>query len=180
MAIGDVQQFRKELDAALASYDQALERFNAIGSLLGQANVLMAIGDVQQFRDDRDPALASYDQALERFNAIGSLLGQANVQQSMGKLYMGQDNPDSVQRGLELLNQALAAYQTIGDRVGQTNIYTFLSRWLAAQGQIDEALGSGQQALELAESFIPDHSFTEWLRGFVQDLAAQAQANEHR
>jgi tetratricopeptide (TPR) repeat protein len=179
-AIGDVQQFRKELDAALASYDQALERFNAIGSLLGQANVLMAIGDVQQFRDDRDPALASYDQALERFNAIGSLLGQANVQQSMGKLYMGQDNPDSVQRGLELLNQALAAYQTIGDRVGQTNIYTFLSRWLAAQGQIDEALGSGQQALELAESFIPDHSFSEWLRGFVQDLAAQAQANEHR
>ncbi len=78
-AIGDVQQFRDDRDAALESYAQALQRFNDIGSLLGQANVLKAIGDVQQFRKELDAALESYAQALQRFNDIGSLLGQANV-----------------------------------------------------------------------------------------------------
>jgi tetratricopeptide (TPR) repeat protein len=79
-AIGDVQQFRDDRDAALDSYGQALERFNAIGSVLGQANVLKAIGDVQQFRKELDAALDSYVQALERINDIGDRLGQANEQ----------------------------------------------------------------------------------------------------
>ena len=65
-----MQQFRKELDAALESYAQALERFNAIGD-----------------RKELDAALESYAQALERFNAIGDRLGQANVLLSQGKLY---------------------------------------------------------------------------------------------
>ena len=54
-AIGDVQQFRDERDAALASYNEALKLFKAVGDHLGEANVLKAIGDVQQFRDERMP-----------------------------------------------------------------------------------------------------------------------------
>ncbi|MDX9993447.1 MAG: CHAT domain-containing protein [Anaerolineales bacterium] len=42
-AIGDVQQFRKELDAALVSYNEALKRYQEIGSKLGEANVLAAL-----------------------------------------------------------------------------------------------------------------------------------------
>ncbi|NWG21740.1 MAG: CHAT domain-containing protein, partial [Chloroflexi bacterium] len=53
-AIGDVQQFRKETDAALASYQQALALFREIGDWLGEANVRKAIGDVQQFRKETD------------------------------------------------------------------------------------------------------------------------------
>jgi hypothetical protein len=45
-AIGDVQQFRKETDAALASYDEALKLFRQVGAKLGEANVRKAIGDV--------------------------------------------------------------------------------------------------------------------------------------
>ncbi|MBI5961851.1 MAG: hypothetical protein HY863_00115, partial [Chloroflexi bacterium] len=55
-AIGDVLQFRKELDGALVSYNEALKLFKDIGDKLGEANVLQAIGDVLQFRDDRDGA----------------------------------------------------------------------------------------------------------------------------
>ena len=69
--MGDVQNFRDERDAALASYEQALELFRAVGSRLGEANVLKAMGDVQHFRDERDAALASYEQALELFRAVG-------------------------------------------------------------------------------------------------------------
>lgn len=41
-AIGDVQQFRDERDAALTSYQQALTLFRSVGAKLGEANVLAA------------------------------------------------------------------------------------------------------------------------------------------
>jgi tetratricopeptide (TPR) repeat protein len=41
--MGDVQQFRKDMNAALASYGQALELFRAVGSKLGEANVYGAM-----------------------------------------------------------------------------------------------------------------------------------------
>ncbi|MBM4424670.1 MAG: tetratricopeptide repeat protein, partial [Chloroflexi bacterium] len=77
-AIGDVQQFRKEMDAALKSYGEALSLFRAVGDKLGEANVLKAIGDVQQFRKEMDAALKSYGEALSLFRAVGDKLGEAN------------------------------------------------------------------------------------------------------
>jgi hypothetical protein len=41
-AIGDVQQFRDERDAAPKSYEQALQLFRAVGDRLGEANVYLA------------------------------------------------------------------------------------------------------------------------------------------
>lgn len=41
-AIGDVQQFRDDRDAALASYQQALALFRSVGDRLGEANSLAA------------------------------------------------------------------------------------------------------------------------------------------
>ena len=52
-AIGDVQQFRDDRDAALASYQTALTLFQAIGDRLGEANVLAAWS---RLLIDSDPA----------------------------------------------------------------------------------------------------------------------------
>jgi tetratricopeptide (TPR) repeat protein len=41
-ALGDVQQFRKEMEAALASYREALNLYRAVGDRLGEANVRSA------------------------------------------------------------------------------------------------------------------------------------------
>jgi hypothetical protein len=46
-AIGDVQSFRDDKDAALTSYDHALTLFTQVGAKLGQANVLLALGQLQ-------------------------------------------------------------------------------------------------------------------------------------
>jgi hypothetical protein len=78
-AIGDVQAFRDEREAALASYAKAQQLFEQVGAKLGQANVLQAIGDVQAFRDEREAALASYAKAQQLFEQVGDKLGQANV-----------------------------------------------------------------------------------------------------
>jgi tetratricopeptide (TPR) repeat protein len=111
-ALGDVQQFRDERDAALTSYEQALSLFRAVGDRLGEANVLKALGDVQQFRDERDAALTSYEQALSLFRAVGAKLGEANVLASQGQLYLITDP----KRADELLDKAVSIYRVIGSR----------------------------------------------------------------
>ena len=110
-AIGDVQSFREENDAALESYRQALELFRQVGARLGEANVLKAIGDVQQFRDDRDAALASYNDALKLFRAVGAKLGEANVLASLSRLSLQQGDPRTAEQHLK---QAVALHESIG------------------------------------------------------------------
>jgi tetratricopeptide (TPR) repeat protein len=109
-AIGDVQQFRTEMDAALRSYEQALALFRAVGSKLGEANVLRAIGDVQQFRTEMDAALRSYEQALALYRAVGDRLGEANVLAAQSRLLI---DAEPEQAAL-LIEQAVQQHQAIG------------------------------------------------------------------
>jgi tetratricopeptide (TPR) repeat protein len=115
-AIGDVQQFRKEMDAALASYEEALRLFRAVGDKLGEANVRKAIGDVQQFRDDRDAALASYEEALRLFRAVGAKLGEANVLLSLAVVHIFQGVDDT--KGADYLANVRQIYEAIHFRMG--------------------------------------------------------------
>ena len=69
-AIGDVQQFRDERDAALASYEQALGLFRAVGDRLGEANVLASQGQLYLL-DDPQKA----DEFLERVIALYQQIG---------------------------------------------------------------------------------------------------------
>src|SRR5712692_2962021 len=62
--LGNVQQFRDEREAALASYKQALGLYRQVGDRLGEAHVRKEMGEVQQFHKDIQAALASYEQAF--------------------------------------------------------------------------------------------------------------------
>jgi tetratricopeptide (TPR) repeat protein len=143
MAIGDVQQFRKELDAALKSYDQALANFRTIGSQLGEANVLKAIGDVQQFRDDRDAALKSYDQALANFRTIGDKLGEANVLAAQGRLKI---TAGQVEEAEQDLAGVIAIRQSIGDLYSEGADYGNFAVSLLQNGHPAKALEYARKA----------------------------------
>ncbi|NWG21091.1 MAG: tetratricopeptide repeat protein, partial [Chloroflexi bacterium] len=155
-AIGDVQQFRKETDAALASYQQALALFREIGDRLGEANVRQAIGDVQQFRDERDAALASYQQALALFREIGDRLGEANVLAALSRLHIDNDPGESRQ----LLERALSIRRIIGDVYGEGADLGNYAIALLRHGRNDEALTCLKRARTLFAS-----------RGLVQQVA---------
>lgn len=70
-AIGDVQQFRKDNEAAVQSYEQALGLFRAVGDRLGEANVLAAQGQAA-LSGDQEAADLLLEQALAIYRAIGS------------------------------------------------------------------------------------------------------------
>ncbi len=129
-AIGDVQSFRKEMDAALASYAEARTLFQQVGSKLGQANVLKAIGDVQSFRDDQDAALASYAEARTLFQQVGDKLGQANVRLSTGKIINSAGE----------FEEAIRLYEEIGDRYSIARGKAFFGEWLLDQGETERAV----------------------------------------
>jgi tetratricopeptide (TPR) repeat protein len=71
-AIGDVQQFRKEIDAALESYRQALELFRAVGDRLGEANTLSSQSRVALLDGDQLLSDRLLEQAIRLYQAIGS------------------------------------------------------------------------------------------------------------
>ena len=144
-AIGDIQQFRDDRDAALESYQAALDRFRAIGDKLGEANVLKAIGDIQQFRDDRDAALESYQAALDRFRAIGSQLGEANVLKAIGDIQQFRDDRDAA---LESYQAALDRFRAIGDKLGEANVLMAIGDIQQFRDDRDAALESYQAALD--------------------------------
>jgi tetratricopeptide (TPR) repeat protein len=81
-AIGDVQQFRKDMEAALSSYGEALGLFRAVGDRLGEANVLKAIGQAYLMGEDQEKyerGAQLLQTSLEIYRQIGSLSGQANT-----------------------------------------------------------------------------------------------------
>jgi tetratricopeptide (TPR) repeat protein len=70
-AIGDVQQFRDDRDAALKSYADALTLFRAVGDKLGEANVLLSLGGVMKGSANLSGARETYSAALRLYAQIG-------------------------------------------------------------------------------------------------------------
>ncbi len=169
-AIGDVQQFRKEIDAALESYQQALALFRAVGARLGEANTLQAIGDVQQFRKEIDAALESYQQALALFRAVGDRLGEANTLKAIGQFYLTSDDQSEYERGAQFLLSALELYRRLQERAGQANILFFWSQWLARRGQVSQAIPFAEEAHQLGCQIDPDHPVTQTIGQWVAAL----------
>lgn len=148
-ALGDLQQFRQDNDAALGSFQQARDRYQMTGDQRGEADVHKAIGDIQQFRDERDAALRSYQQALTRYRAIGDRRGEANVLLRIGKLRQLRNEHAAAQYSFQ---QALARYQTAGDRLGEANVRQALGDLQQFQTEYGAALQSYQKALDLYQA----------------------------
>jgi tetratricopeptide (TPR) repeat protein len=163
-------RWRYETDPALASYDQALALFQAVGDRLGEANTLQAIGDVQRFRDDYDAALASYDQALALFQAVGDRLGEANTLLATADVARGQEK---WAESRELYEQAIQLYQAIGDGYSMARVHYRLGDWHKAQEHRPEAAHRYRQAISLWSAIGLDNLIEQILIPRLQSVADQ-------
>ena len=69
---GDTQRARGKFEAAIAAYDEVVERFGASDAPEVQVPVAWALskkGDTQRERGEFEAALAVYDEVVERFGA---------------------------------------------------------------------------------------------------------------
>jgi tetratricopeptide (TPR) repeat protein len=74
-AIGDVQQFRDDRNAALTCYQQALGLFREIGAKLGEANVLAALSRLR-IDDNPDESQQLLERALTLRREIDDVYSQ--------------------------------------------------------------------------------------------------------
>ncbi|MCZ2127202.1 MAG: tetratricopeptide repeat protein [Anaerolineales bacterium] len=83
-AIGDVQQFRDDRDAALASYDEALKLFRQVGAKLGEANVYLSLGSTERENKNFSEAKRYFENAFQIYVLIGDQYSQARALYRLG------------------------------------------------------------------------------------------------
>ena len=110
-AIGDVQQFRKDMAGALASYGQAQELYRQVGDRLGEANVLLSLGDLARQSHDYAQAWQHYTQAQQHYTTIDHVYSQARVLYRMGDALVEQQRK---KEAIPFYEQAIARWRAIG------------------------------------------------------------------
>src|SRR5579863_8221491 len=146
---GTFYYFGGQMQAALASYEQALSLFQKVGSSLGEANVRKAMGDVQQFRKDMQAALASYEQALSLFQKVGDRLGEANCYLAQGRVARQQENNE---QALALYTHAYQLYQKIQDGYSQAIALYYRSWVYQAMEKRELAIADMEGAVAIARA----------------------------
>jgi tetratricopeptide (TPR) repeat protein len=102
--IGDVQSFRKEMDAPLASYAEARTLFQQVGDKLGQANVLLSKGKIINSAEE-------FEEAIRLYEEIGDRYSIARGKAFFGKWLLDQGETE---RAIKLLGEAREGWALIG------------------------------------------------------------------
>ncbi len=111
-AMGDVLQFRKEMDAALERYEQALELYRTVGAKLGEANVLAALSRLSLFSGDLAAAEEELGQAIAMRQAMGDLYSEGA---DYGNFAVALLEMGYKAKAKEYAQKAKAAFEKIGE-----------------------------------------------------------------
>jgi len=108
--MGDVQQFRKDMHAALESYEQALGLFRQVGSKLGEANCYLAQGGIALQEEDYPEALRLHYKAYQLYQQIQDRYSQAHLLHSRSFIY---EAINEQQRAIQDVEKALTIAQSL-------------------------------------------------------------------
>ncbi len=158
-AIGDVQQFRDEREAALESYRQALELFRAVGDRLGEAYTLKAIGDLAVDEEKYDLARSLFEQALLLFETLDLPARQAGVFNSIANIYEKQKD---YQTAIQIYSQALERHAS-----------AYILRNRALQYIHLKNLDRADEDIKSAELLEPEHPYLFLRKGQLALLRGQ-------
>jgi tetratricopeptide (TPR) repeat protein len=110
-AIGDVQQFRDDREAALVSYTEALKLFKEIGARLGEANVYLSLGGSKRTNKDFVGARIDFQNAFNTYKLIGDQYSQARALYRLGDCL---SDEEKFSEALGYYEQAVKLWHSIG------------------------------------------------------------------
>lgn len=115
-AIGDVQQFRDEREAALASYEQALALFRQVGSSLDEANCFNSLGHLSMQEEQYEQALQHYNHACtlfqqiqDQYSQVATLYYRSVAYEAAGEQQKAIEDMESALKGAIVLDLPQAA-----------------------------------------------------------------------
>ena len=137
---------RSDLDTARTHYERALQLYQQIGSVHGEANSIGGLGDIAYEQSDHNTARTHYERALQLYQQVGSVQGEANSISSLGDVAYDQADYNTARTHYE---RALQLYQEVGDVLGEANIIRGLGDIAYQQADYDTARTHSERALQL-------------------------------
>jgi class 3 adenylate cyclase/tetratricopeptide (TPR) repeat protein len=136
LALGDVQQKSGDHDAAVATFDAAMERFRHLGDRAGMAEALRQRGMTHLFHGGYRPAEASISAAHELFHELGDRRGEAWALQNLAWISYVAGRADEAEGWLV---ESADLFDAIGDRGGLAWAQGLLGFVRYHQGRFDDA-----------------------------------------
>jgi CHAT domain-containing protein/tetratricopeptide (TPR) repeat protein len=128
----------RDINRALAYYEQALSQSRSEGNRRGEALALTAMGGVYSYQGNKQTALDLQNQAATLFRTIGDRNGEGVALNGLGYAYR---NLGEHQKSLDCYLRALQLFQILGNRDYEAFTITRV-------GKAYEGLGDNLKALE--------------------------------
>jgi tetratricopeptide (TPR) repeat protein len=137
---------RDQGQAAITSYQQALDLFRAQDNPIGEAIALLGLADLYARQNQADAAQERYQQTLALARQHGHRLLEANALKGLGTISEFKNERDAA---VERYRQALTIFQEEDEAFGEAEVRKALGDVLQYRNQPAEALTHYRQALAL-------------------------------
>ena len=149
LELGFQQHENSEFQAALQSFQQALEIYQTLGDRLRETETLLQLGTVYFSMGQSRQAIDLLQNSLAVAQAIGYPQAAVYATGSLGVAY---DSLGQYQQALRFRQQSLILAREIDDRFGQLSALINLGNAHNYLGQSQQAIHFHQQALDLARA----------------------------
>jgi len=144
-----IEQYQKrQLEAAINSWQQALTIYQQLQDRPGEKAVLSGLGAAYLGLSNYSKAIASLQTLLPITQATNDRLGEA---QALGNLGIAYKESGKYDKALESQQKALTLMQAIKNRQGEGQVLGNLGNVYEAVGDYDKSIASYQQSLTIAQ-----------------------------
>jgi tetratricopeptide (TPR) repeat protein len=137
---------------------RALELYQQLGDLPGQASILNMLGAFEFWRGRWNEALTLYERAGETVKRTGNTVMHAYCLNNIGEILAEQGREDEAE---VLFREASLVWQSAGHRSGFAYIKSNLARVAAHAGRFDEALALFEEARSESDQLDADPDTVE-------------------
>lgn len=138
---------------AIESYNQALALARESRTTACEGRTLRHMGDAYLYLGERQKALEYFDEGLKICRAVGNRICEAAALRGIGSIsWLSGDK----EKSLDLLGQALNKFRLSGERSQEATTLQRLAQINQSLGNLNEARGQIEQALEIMESLRAD------------------------
>lgn len=147
--LGAIKTEQGDRQSAMDFNNRALAIWKSVGDRHGVASTLLNIARLASDAGEKTKAIEIYEQALADFQAAKYPRGEAITLNNLGMIFNGIGDGA---KSLECFKRALPIWRDVGDRSGEAWALANLARAERDAGQLAEARGHIETALEITES----------------------------